>query len=110
MLFCVCLPHTAVFALIGAVDLGLIYPVVRISKGRHSCTTKVVRENVRDQDEEAAQGEKIAPSSTVSDKATDTEKVVVVAKDMQYIFILVPILCVCMALLCISMALGIEVY
>ncbi len=97
------------------IGIGLIYPVVRIHRiyieERHIVsTTKVVRENVRDQDEEAASnGVTIAPSSMVVDKETDAEKVVVVTKDMKWVFMLIPTVCFCMALECIILAMGVQV-
>ncbi len=89
LLFCVfILPHTGVFIIFAVLGLSLIYPVFRIYRIHKEerqivSTTKVARENVRDQDEDAVPNRvTIAPSSMVMDKETDAEKAVVVTKDM----------------------------
>ncbi len=90
-------------------DLSLVYAVFRISKGRRNNITKVVR----DQDEEAAANARddtiTLPSSVVHCKETETEKFVTVTQDMQWVFILIPVVCLCMTFECIVLSMGVTV-
>ncbi len=90
-------------------DLCLIYPVFRISRGRYNSTTKVVR----DQGEETAANARddtiTLPSSVVHCKETETEKFVRVTKDVRWVFILIPVVYLCMTFECIVLVMGVTV-